>query len=210
MSLRNQEQQIWPMHKETRWIGTISNGYEDSKAEDDYQLDQIFLLNLLFDCASPTSSLFYNHKVRWRNKIPVFPLDWIRKSNWSIRQEIIWERSGSCTLNARMFAPSDDRIYWMHHGRHKWNQDCVKFLTVWKIGNQIMDEHPCAFPIDFLLRAIAATTDVCDLVCDPYAESGTTLRAAKDLGRRAIGIEINEDYCKIAVERLRQGVLIAV
>ena len=70
-------------------------------------------------------------------------------------------------------------------------------------------DHPCPKPLDswkwFVNRA---TVDAGTTILDPFMGSGTTLRAAKDLGRKAIGIEIEERYCEIAAKRLSQEVMV--
>jgi site-specific DNA-methyltransferase (adenine-specific) len=66
-------------------------------------------------------------------------------------------------------------------------------------------DHPCPKPYSLLIALLGAFGN--GKVLDPFMGSGTTLRAAKDLGREAIGIEIDENYCEIAVNRLKQKVL---
>lgn len=66
--------------------------------------------------------------------------------------------------------------------------------------------HPTEKPLA-LMRWVLGFAPAGDVI-DPFMGSGTTLRAAYDLGRRAIGIEINEQYCEIAAKRLAQGVLL--
>jgi site-specific DNA-methyltransferase (adenine-specific) len=66
-------------------------------------------------------------------------------------------------------------------------------------------EHPAEKPTALLGKIIHESGD--GVTLDPFMGSGSTLRAAKDLGRRAIGIEIEERYCEIAAKRMEQGAL---
>ena len=67
--------------------------------------------------------------------------------------------------------------------------------------------HPTAKPLSLMRYIIGEKWTPSGVIADPYMGSGTTLRAAKDLGRRAIGIEIDESYCEIAARRMCQEVL---
>lgn len=69
------------------------------------------------------------------------------------------------------------------------------------------DEHPTAKPVELMSHFIRLHTIQGDTMLDPFLGHGPTLVAAKNLGRRGIGIEINLDYCRIAEDRLRQEVM---
>jgi site-specific DNA-methyltransferase (adenine-specific) len=71
-----------------------------------------------------------------------------------------------------------------------------------KAGNS----HPVPKPIGWMTWLVNLGSRSGETILDPFMGSGTTLRAAKDLGRKAIGIEIEEKYCDIAVKRLQQEV----
>ena len=99
----------------------------------------------------------------------------------------------------------DDRQYVVGDYGRRWN--------IWKYGvghNKTAPdfaaahEHPATFPYALAADHIRTWTNPGDLVLDPMAGSGTTVRAAVDLGRSAVGIDVHEPYCELATRRLSQ------
>lgn len=94
-------------------------------------------------------------------------------------------------------------------GRKQWNgggrQGIYSVPIVVKRGgpNEIR-VHTTQKPIDLMLQLVADFSNEGETIFDPFMGSGTTLVAAKQIGRKAIGIELNEAYCEIAAQRLQQ------
>ena len=85
--------------------------------------------------------------------------------------------------------------------QHQWGD-------VWRWNVERSERsHPAQKPIGLIRQLVEVSSREYSAILDPFMGSGTTLVAAKQLGRRAIGIEIEERYCAIAVQRLRQRVL---
>ncbi len=96
-------------------------------------------------------------------------------------------------------------IFHAEGGRMRWNGG--GHHAVWT-EPKVTSDHPTGKPLKLVQKLVVLFSDATETILDPFMGSGTTLRAAKDLGRKAIGIEIEERYCEIAANRLRQAVLL--
>ncbi len=180
-----------------------SDWYPDELPEAEYQADQVKKLELVSSICS--GSICYNHKVRYAYKragAAFHPMQWL--AQFPLWVEIIWDKGSGVALNCRRPIVSDERIYVLNRPE-TWNN--CGFTSVWRFQpDREMPDHPCAFPLELPTRLIQMFSNPGDTVLDWNMGSGTTLRAAKDLGRKAIGIEIEERYCEIAAKRMAQEV----
>lgn len=123
------------------------------------------------------------------------PVPQARKVKWMNGWEIIgmWQKpNGKLTYNYQLGQAKD------------WGIRPIVGHTTKEDGKRV---HPTQKPISLMKKFIAYWSNENDLVLDLFMGSGTTLRACKDLGRKCIGIEINEKYCDTTIKRLGQEVL---
>ena len=126
------------------------------------------------------------------------------------RGQIVW---GGNYFN---LPPSRGWLVWNKPERGFTLSEAEMAWTSWDTVVRVFDfrrsdpgrEHPTQKPLELMQWCLSQPwTDGLAPVLDPYMGSGTTLVAAKNLGRRSIGIEVVEEYCETAARRLSQGVL---
>ena len=111
---------------------------------------------------------------------------------------------------------------WVETGRVPNKEEYLKIKNILDLDNKtdVCDDvwlnpksekkrlgHPTQKPVKLFERMITASSDKGDIILDPFIGSGTTAIACRKLGRSFIGIELSEEYCKIANKRLEQNTL---
>jgi site-specific DNA-methyltransferase (adenine-specific) len=160
--------------------------------------DQSVDAEVLRACAGATdgyAAFFYSNTRLWHILSALKSGDF---DTWTA----VWHKSNSVGFE-RKFAPQWTPIVIAYRKPQKfWGQDlCYCPITVQDIG------HPTPKPIGVTTWLMEKVSSPGESVLDPFMGSGTTLVVAKRLGRKALGIEVEEKYCEIAAERLQQGVL---
>ncbi len=139
---------------------------------------------------------------RWREALVGASMRYVRTGAW-VKPDAMPQMSGD-----RPSVGFEPATIVHAAGPMRWNGGGHQALWTHYIskGNARPD-HPCPKPESLMLELVRQFTDYGETILDPFMGSGTTLAAAKRLGRKAIGIELEEKYCEIAAKRLQQEAL---
>ncbi|MCW5949156.1 MAG: site-specific DNA-methyltransferase [Pyrinomonadaceae bacterium] len=188
--------------KTGKWSGAaLQNGYSDhhdNMGHAEYEWWQNACLLEMFRLLKPTGAIFYNHKRRVQAG-HLQDRDAIVKG-LPVRQIIIWKRAGGINFNPGYFLPTHEVIYLIPKPDFKLVPKANAVGDVWEFNQEMKNPHPAPFPLALPQRCIESTN--AQVILDPFMGSGTTALAAKLAGRSFIGIEISEEYLKMAEDRL--------
>jgi modification methylase len=180
--------------------------YNDNLPEAEYQEQQLQFLNECFKLLKETGSLIYNHKNRIRKGRQLSPYEWIFKSNFVVKQEIVWVNR-SQNFDKMRFYPFTERLYWLTKKPETKLFNAINHYDVfdWKEWKPVgtKGNHTRAFP-EKMVEDILKCFPNAEIVLDPYMGSGTTGVAAKNLNREFIGIELDKTYFDMAQTRINE------
>ena len=183
----------------------LADGYADHSDDlphGEYVAWQHKVVSACWNTLTDDGAIYYQHKVQAKGNEALIPFELI-PDELPIRQIITWDRGSGFQRNCTHYVPRSEWIILIAKEPFRTNTRSVD--DVWQVTPNADAGHPASFPIE--LPTIAINSIDHKLILDPFMGSGTTLRAAKNLGRKSIGIELSERYCEIAANRLAQEVL---
>ena len=187
--------------------GKRHKAYNDNLPEEEYQKWQIKVLNECFRILKDTGSVIYNHKNRISKGIQITPYEWILKTPFLIKQEIVWF-NGSQNFDKIRFYPMTERIYWLAKSPKTKLFNAINHHDFfdkkeWKaVGTK--GEHTRAFPEKMVEDILKCFPDA-QTILDPFAGSFTTAVACDNLKRSWICIEKEQEYCEIGRKRIAEN-----
>lgn len=142
----------------------------------------------------------------WGNRPALIFGTWRAERPRDARTLLIWDKGlvGMGALDLP-WGPSHEEIYVLGTGFVGKRGKSVLHIQGLSSNDPERFGHPTPKPVPLMETLIAHCPPGC--IADPFAGSGSTLVAAKLLGRKAVGVELEEKYCEIAARRLSQGVL---
>ncbi len=167
-----------------------------------YEEWQIEYIKECLRVLKPTGSLFYNHKAFSHKHLLIYPK---YVFDFPLKQIITWDRGSTPQINPCRFYPTTELVFWFSKSAVQpyFNNKGIKHKSeVWRINAKPMKEHPAPFPEELVENIILSCSKENDLVLDPMAGSGTTLKMAQKNNRKYIGIEISKEYVEIINKRL--------
>lgn len=200
--------------KGKKWVGTIDYNGDinvDNMNEDDYQSWQLLFLQECYRVLKDNGSMFYNHKNRIHKGSGeiVTPYEWLLKSTFKIRQEIIWDRGSTNLVNTCRYLPTTEKIFWLTKSNQPnfyRSMDTKMKKEVWSFSFEKGTKHPAPFPIELpnnVIDCIPNDKDKPIIVLDPFMGSGTVAVSAIQHGCNYIGFEKFQQYVDMANERIR-------
>lgn len=176
---------------------------KDNKAIDFRHFDETKLRAALTECGRISPSWV----VATLDYMTAFDLEREAPEGLRVMRTGVWVKTNPTPqLTGDRPAQGWETISYMHvPGRARWHGGGKHGNFVSSLATPT--GHPTPKPEGMVRQFVEWFTDPGECVLDPFAGGGTTLVAARDLGRRAIGCELDENYCKLIVERLAQQVI---
>ena len=191
---------IGNMHSNDIQFGTYSG---NNMKEDVYQKWQVEFLNECHRVLKEDGSMFYNHKIRIKDKKAIHPMEWLLKTNFILKQEIVWDMGKSANSDKIRFFPYSERIYWLVKNKETKIFNVDSLSDVWRVVPKHKRKdtgHIAVMPVEIVENIIKSTEY--KTILDPFAGSGTTGVACKNLNRNYILMEKEPEYIEIINKRL--------